>query len=188
VAYLTRQRARGAARSFQGHTALAEAELRSFARASSTARFDVFLSHARLDAVEVLGVKNILENQGLTVYVDWIEDPQLDRTHVTPSTAAHLRSRMRQCDSLIFATSDSSPDSKWMPWELGYFDGYKPGHIAVLPLVDTSTQGFDGQEYLGLYPSIEDVSNYGGPSLGFIDATRRNVPVGHLVTSRVTLA
>jgi hypothetical protein len=62
---------------------------------------------------------------------------------------------MRQSESLIFATSKASPDSKWMPWELGYFDGFRPNRIAVFPLVAAAGQSFAGQEYLGLYPVVE---------------------------------
>ena len=125
------------------------------ASVTDTDRFDVFLSHCLDDAEAIAGVKAILEEQGKRVYVDWIVDKQLDRTRVTPATANVLRKRMRASDSLIFATSQSSPNSKWMPWELGYFDGFHPGRIAVLPLVGNPGGGFQGQEYLGLYPVVE---------------------------------
>jgi len=120
--------------------------------------FDVFLSHSSLDAEVISGVKGILDGHGLSVYVDWIVDDELDRMNVTIQTAEKLRERMRHSSSLIFATSDSSPDSKWMPWELGYFDGFRPGHVAVLPLVPTASSHFAGQEYVGLYPDIEVVA------------------------------
>lgn len=64
---------------------------------------------------------------------------------------------MRHSRPLIFATSNTSSASKWTPWELGYFDGFKPGHVAILPLVKTAGSGFEGQEYLGLYPYIERI-------------------------------
>jgi hypothetical protein len=72
---------------------------------------------------------------------------------------------MGNCESLIFATSDASPASKWMPWELGYFDGRRPNRVAILPLVESATHGFRGQEYLGLYPVPEDLGT-GLPRLG----------------------
>lgn len=117
--------------------------------------FNIFLSHCMKDAELVVGVKTLLEEQGLTVYVDWIDDQQLDRGRVTPATADLLRRRMRASDSMLFATSVSSPDSKWMPWELGYFDGFRPNRIAILPLVAVPGGEFRGQEYLGLYPVVE---------------------------------
>jgi hypothetical protein len=125
------------------------------ASATDTDHFDVFLSHCIADADLIAGVKAYLEEQGQTVYVDWVVDNHLERQLVTPKTADLLRQRMRQSDSMVFATSESSPNSKWMPWELGYFDGMRQGRIAVLPLVATEGGSFKGQEYLGLYPTVE---------------------------------
>jgi hypothetical protein len=124
--------------------------------------FDVFLSHCLKDAEVVAGVKVLLEEQGHKVYVDWIVDRQLDREKVTPETANVLRRRMQASQSLLFATSDNSPDSRWMPWELGYFDGLRQGKIAVLPLVPSPSSTFEGQEYLGLYPVVERLRTEGG--------------------------
>ena len=69
---------------------------------------------------------------------------------------------------------------------LRYFDGYREQHIAILPLVAGRTSSFVGQEYLGLYPVIEDISTLtGGPlNLGFRLAGGRTSPVAELVTSR----
>lgn len=165
MAYLTLDRAR-AATTLRGQQALAETELRKFAQAPATDHFDVFLSHSRLDADVILGAMRLLQAQGLSVYVDWVNDPQQDRSHVTRATAAQIKLRMGRCASLIFATSESSPRSKWMPWELGYFDGSN-GHIAILPLVKTADEDFRGQEYLGLYPLLKDVGKLGdNPNLG----------------------
>jgi hypothetical protein len=40
-----------------------------------TAKFDVFLSHCVRDARAIEGVKTLLSRTGLSVYVDWIDDP-----------------------------------------------------------------------------------------------------------------
>ncbi len=119
-------------------------------------RFDVFLSHAYSDRPVVIGVYQRLKSCGFSMYVDWIHDPQLNRSQVTPSTANLLRKRMRQCDSLFYLTTSSSTYSKWMPWETGYFDGHDrkqphDGHVAILPVLDDAPSSFVGQEYLGLY-------------------------------------
>lgn len=120
------------------------------------ASYDIFLSHSFLDRDLVLGVKRLLESASMTVYVDWMDDPELDRSRVTPATADRLKARMRQCSSLVFAVSQNSPDSKWMPWELGHFDGLKgDDKVAILPLVNRDGEGFEGQEYLGLYRLME---------------------------------
>ena len=139
-----------------------------------TTQYDIFLSHAFLDVDVVAGIHVLLERGGVKVYVDWIEDPLLDRAKVTPATAEMLRRRMKMCRSLVYASSDASPTSKWMPWELGYFDGYRPGHVAILPLVESVGQGFTGQEYLGLYPRFE-LLDVGGQRLMGVRSSGRSV-------------
>jgi hypothetical protein len=123
----------------------------------SAARYDIFLSHSFSDAALVLGVKRILEEDGgLRVFVDWVEYPELDRSKVTAETATIIRAAMENSNSMIFATSETSPSSKWMPWELGFFDGKRGADkVAVLPLVETEGKEFKGQEYLALYGQVE---------------------------------
>jgi hypothetical protein len=65
---------------------------------------------------------------------------------------------MQNCGALIYASSKAASSSRWMPWELGYFDGFKPRRVAVFPLVPTQGASFTGQEYLGLYPYVETFS------------------------------
>lgn len=117
--------------------------------------FDVFLSHSVKDEALVLGVVKILQEMGQKVYVDWIIDKNLSRDNVTSATADTLRRRMRQSSHLLYLATDNATSSKWMPWELGYFDGLKSSEkVAILPLVDYSSSSFQGQEYLGLYPAL----------------------------------
>ena len=121
---------------------------------STTRTYDIFLSHAFLDADLVLGVKTLLESKGYSVYVDWIEDSHLNRDNVTKETAERIRERMKHCKNLYYLTSENAKDSKWMPWELGYFDGSKPSKVWILPLLEYEWQTFKGQEYLSLYPIV----------------------------------
>ncbi|TDW70589.1 hypothetical protein EV653_4642 [Kribbella pratensis] len=131
--------------------------------------YDIFLSHSFRDAEIILGVKKILERSGRTVYVDWIEDAQLDRSSVTAETADLLRRRMKQSLSLVYAYSESSTTSKWMPWELGYFDGYRSGQsIGIMPLVSGPGVKPAGQEYLGLYPRVEELKSESGRLLPYV--------------------
>ncbi|MFG0904924.1 TIR domain-containing protein [Photobacterium damselae] len=114
--------------------------------------YDIFLSHSSKDAELILGVKVTLEDMGYSVYVDWVEDSQLDRTNVNESTAELLRERMDASKSLFYVTTENSETSKWMPWECGYFDGIKE-KVAILPVKKHSSDNdYKGQEYLGLYP------------------------------------
>ena len=174
---ISEAKAAGAARAYNLRVAsqlLAEA-----ARSSSRfTRYDVFLSHAYQDAEVILGVKIIIEGMGLSVYVDWLDDGSLDRSQVTVKTAEVLRERMRQSASLIYVHTPQSPDSKWMPWELGYFDGFKPHFVWILPLVASYDSEFRGQEYLGLYPTVDKLSSLQGRQhLGFLGAQRHGSAV-----------
>ncbi|MEL6647814.1 MAG: toll/interleukin-1 receptor domain-containing protein [Pseudomonadota bacterium] len=123
---------------------------------TSATSFDVFLSHSKMDDKYVLGAKQILEEKGFSVYVDWINDPQLDRSMVTKRTADYLRQRMKQCSLMFYLHTKNSSLSKWCPWEMGFFDGnaHSAPRTYVFPLV-FSGESFQGQEYLELYPTID---------------------------------
>jgi len=121
--------------------------------AVETGPFDIFLSHSYKDKVPIRGVVKRLKEFKYTVYVDWINDEELDRSRVNADTARRLQKRMRDCRSLLFATTENFSNSKWMPWELGFMDGITSGRVAILPVTDELT--FDGQEYLGMYPYVE---------------------------------
>ncbi len=127
----------------------------------SISKHDIFLSHAYADREIVLGVAMMIEDLGYTVYVDWRDDPYLDRSKVTPKTAAKLKARMKSSRCLLYSTTANANDSKWMPWELGYKDGENT-RVAVLPVVQTSTISYNGQEYLGIYPYIDVADNTEG--------------------------
>ena len=126
--------------------------------------FDIFLSHAYSDRAVVIGLYNILKGLGFSAYVDWIHDPQLNRQQITPTTADVLRRRMQQSKSLIYATTVNSGNSRWMPWECGFFHGHD-GHVAILPVLATASTPFTGQEYLGLYPFAQKGPGTGRKSL-----------------------
>lgn len=98
--------------------------------------YDIFLSHSFRDAEVVYGIKKTIEEMNYTVYVDWIEDSQLDRENVTKETAELLRNRMKSSKSLFWAHSENAKKSKWMPWELGYFDSLKE-KVAIVPILES---------------------------------------------------
>lgn len=131
--------------------------------------YDIFLSHSAKDAQIILGLLDKLNNLGYSVYVDWVDDLQLDRSNVTKSTANTLKKRMNQSKSLLYATTEHASSSKWMPWELGYMDGEK-GRASILPIFESessSSHSFKGQEYLGIYPYC-------------IEATKQNTNINKL--------
>jgi hypothetical protein len=124
-------------------------------RAGLQAEFDVFLSHSSAEPEEILlGIKGFLRDYGLSVYVDKYSDPDLSPEDVTAKTAEILRMRRRQSKSLLYVYSCHSVKSRWMPWELGFFDGYS-GRIGIVPVTQRQEETFKGEEYLNLYPYVD---------------------------------
>jgi hypothetical protein len=132
--------------------------------------FDVFLSHRYLDAKEVLALRTLIEAYGLRVYVDWIDSPQLQRGNVTKETAAELKNVMRRSRSLLYADSANSSGSRWMPWELGFSDGLH-GRVGIVPVTEQqqSSESFQGQEYLGIYPYLTLTRDRSGTERLFVN-------------------
>lgn len=132
-------------------------EMRKAASAPDSQQFDVFICHSSTDAKVIHGLMLRLQGLGLRVYVDWAVDPQLDRSRVTPATADHLRMRMRNSTSLLYADSENAGNSKWTPWELGYSDALH-GRVAIVPITQqiSMSDSYQGQEYLGLYDYLVD--------------------------------
>ncbi len=127
----------------------------SFLKFAITKSYDIFLSHSSADAIAIYGLKIKLKNKDFSVFVDWTEENFADRSNIDAQRADDLRKQMKKCKSLIFVTSDNASESIWMPWELGYFDGYM-GKVAIIPLNEEEIDytEFEGQEYLGIYPYV----------------------------------
>lgn len=132
-----------------------------YARVPSAETFDIFLSHSFMDADLILGLRETISAMGFSIYVDWVNDADLDRSNVDRATALRIKERLARSRSLIYAFSESSKHSSWMPWELGYSDGLR-GRVAVLPIVDRATDSYAGREYLGLYPYVQRDVPQGG--------------------------
>lgn len=115
-------------------------------------KYDVFLSHSYMDQVQVLSLIDLFNEAEYSVYVDWIEDDALDRNNVTLNTANTLKKRMNASLGLAYVSTENSTESKWCPWELGYFDGKNKSKCCILPIMEPGV--YDGQEYLGLYPYL----------------------------------
>lgn len=182
MAYLKVSEARAAGRTARSSVSKSASQIliEDSARFSEADRYDVFLSHSYQDADTIYGVKKIIESMNLSVYVDWIEDAGLDRGKVTTRTALVLKKRMKVSSCLVYAHSSNATHSVWMPWELGYFDGIKPGYVWILPLVTQEDSEFKGQEYLGLYPPVEKLTTLAQRlNLGFtnVGSERGDIPL-----------
>lgn len=118
---------------------------------SEQIKYDLFISHSFKDKQLIEGLYQLFDEAGYRVYVDWIDDSNLDRTNVNEKTAALLKKRMNFCKALAYISTENTPSSKWCPWELGFGDG-KLGLVCILPVMQGS---YIGQEYLGLYPYLD---------------------------------
>ena len=138
--------------------------------------YDIFISHSYSDSDQILKLSTYLEDRGFSTYVDWLRDRELDRSNVNSATAGTLRARMKSCRSLVYVASENAVDSKWMPWELGYFDALK-GKVAILPVVAGShSDEYHGREYLGLYPYVTSGDTRGKkPALWVHESAERYV-------------
>lgn len=155
MAYLTESEVIARAAKVPRQIYKSEASISTEASSLADEFFDVFLSHSSAEPEVILrGVKAMLEDYGLSVYVDKYNDPQLSPGHVTPETAEILRNRMRHSNSLLYVYSKHSQRSRWMPWELGFFDGLK-GSIGIIPITQNQEEFYRGEEYLNLYPYVD---------------------------------
>lgn len=142
-------------RNSRGYRYFSATEALNEGRIAESARlYDIFLSHSSKDKELIAGLKMILEDLGFSVYVDWSDDA-LNPNDVTPETAKILRERMKQCKSLVYAFSENASNSKWMPWELGYFDALKNSRVAVLPISQTAKYAYKGSEFVGVYYVVQ---------------------------------
>lgn len=121
-------------------------------------KWDIFLSHSKKDEELLIGAAEFLRSKGFTVYVDWVYDIQLNRSDVNIDTALKLQERMQNCKMMIYLHTVNSGNSKWCPWELGYFDGCHNGNVFRMPLTDDEGN-VGNQEYLALYPYV-DLNRY----------------------------
>jgi len=109
----------------------------------------VFLSHKHEEVNFVLKIKEFFDVQGIYVKVDWL-DPYMPKV-TSLETAYKIRQHIMHSDKFILIDSESSKESLWIPWELGFADGVKGLiDIAVLP-VTYNTQEWKGREYYGIY-------------------------------------
>ena len=92
-------------------------------RFDATEQYDLFVSHSFKDKDLVIGLKHLFNKAGYKVYIDWIDDAQLDRTCVDENTTIIIKNRMKSCKALTYIPTVNTPSSKWCPWELGLGDG-----------------------------------------------------------------
>jgi hypothetical protein len=113
----------------------------------------IFLSHSHYDKDLVRYAKIMLEGIGVSVYVDWEDESMPSVT--CAATASAIKQTIRSHNKFIMLASSRALTSLWVPWELGYADGFKGANkIAVFPAAD-ETSVWRGNEYMQLYSTIQ---------------------------------
>lgn len=89
-----------------------------------------------------------------TVYVDWkISDN--DRENPDKKICDEIQKSMQKCKNLIYLYTMNSKKSLWMPWEVGFFNGFhKQDDILIWPILQDHER-YEKQEYLKLYNTID---------------------------------
>lgn len=119
----------------------------------------VFLSHKHKDIEEIeeaTGVIEMLEDLGVKVYIDSIDNKMPNQT--TGETAARIKEVIKYSDKFILLATKKAIESYWCNWELGIGDVHKfQSHIALLPVKEKgeSDSQYKGNEYLQIYPHID---------------------------------
>lgn len=122
-------------------------------RQEEAKKYDVFLSHSSKDKIIILNFKQELKQRGYSAYIDWVEDSDYGRDKIAPK----LKTAMSNSKVLIYIHTQNTVNSKWTPWEIGYFDNDKgPDRIGIVPFLNSQSRipPYSGQEYLELYNQI----------------------------------
>jgi hypothetical protein len=115
-----------------------------------------FLCHSHKDRDLAFGLQQWLKEQGLDLYIDWLDPYMPDNPDGT--TADRIRTVIKGADVFIFLATNDSMVSRWCPWELGFADGVKRNdQIAVIATRDASGNYY-GNEYLQLYRRIDQAT------------------------------
>ena len=109
----------------------------------------VLLSHKHEEVSFILKIKEFFDVQGIDIKIDWL-DPDMNQVTIEETTYK-IRQYIRNSDKFILIASESSKQSLWIPWELGFADGVKGLiDIAILPITYNENKWKD-REYYNIY-------------------------------------
>ena len=108
-------------------------ELQNSGSVQNMKSYDLFISHSSMDKDKVREVLRKANNIGLNCYVDWTADNDfLRRSMVSEYTKEVLKARMRQSRYLLYLSSDNSRKSKWVSFELEYYQEFLQRKIFMI--------------------------------------------------------
>ena len=137
---------------------LNESKKQSKTSAAST----IFLSHSHDDLADGTVNKSIvfLSKLGINVYIDSHDSSMPPFTNA--ETARKIKQAIIDNQKFIFLATNKAIISRWCNWELGFGDAKKYlNGIALFP-VNEDSGSWQGNEYLRIYPRIEETFNGSG--------------------------
>lgn len=113
--------------------------------------YDLFLSHSYKDKEKLVELKDTLNAIGLNIYMDWVNDrDELMRNLSCKETAKVITERIRCSKAILYVHTESSLESKWAPWELGFAYALNKPILVYRPEVTRNDP-----EYLQLYTPVK---------------------------------
>jgi hypothetical protein len=128
-----------------------ESTKRVFKSSSSQANRTIFLSHSHKDKDLVDGLKDVIVNDGYSLYIDWEDSGMPEIT--SRETAEKIKMKIEELDYFWVLATTNAINSKWVPWEIGIADAMNDKKIFIIPVTD-QTGKFKGNEYLQLYKRL----------------------------------
>lgn len=117
-----------------------------------------FLCHSHQDRNVVLGLLQIFREEGLHLYVDWMDSEMPATTN--GDTARKIKEKIADADLFLFLATPNSLASRWCPWEIGYADGMKR-HESIFVIPTTEHGKNYGNEYVDIYRRIDEAQGGG---------------------------
>ena len=118
-------------------------------------KFDFFISHNSKDMKQIIELYKNINMKGYVAYIDWVNDKyDLKREWCNALTSEILKLRIQQSKIFILVLTNSTFQSQWCPWELGYADAIgKKIYIYTL----LQFKNLDMPEFYKSYPIIENI-------------------------------
>jgi len=118
---------------------------------------DVFIFHHQDDAKAARNLKTIITDWGYSCHCsadDPDPDPESGAGLPAAALADRIRGRLRSCRCLIHAFCAGSGPERWLPWQLGFFDGrWGARHIGLYSL-DGGDAPVTLGDFAGLYTAL----------------------------------
>lgn len=117
----------------------------------------VFISHKHSDLKDLEGFLSYLtEKYKVEPYIDSMDHLMPNMTNA--ETAIRIKNVIESCDRFILLATNAALLSKWCNWEVGIADKskYLTHNMAILPMYERGGNRYEGNEYLGIYPYIDE--------------------------------